>query len=63
MAQGQRVDFEVGRKYRKEEILEHFREFDEVDFTGKRNGRPVLKVVRGDELYEFIQDGRKFKLV
>lgn len=54
--------FEVGKKYRKEEILEHYKEFDEIDFTDKRNGRPVLKVKRGEQVYEFVQDGRKYKL-
>lgn len=63
MEQGQKVRFEIGKKYRKEEILQHFEEFHSVDFTEKRNGRPVLKVTIGDKMFEFIQDGRKYKLV
>lgn len=55
--------FEVGKKYRKEEIECHYREFDEIDFTGKHNGKPAIKVIMSGEYLLFVQDGGKFKLV
>ena len=61
--------FVAGKKYRKEEILDNVLEqFDfndvELDFQKKDNGRPVLKVTGADGTkYEFIKDGRKYKLV
>jgi hypothetical protein len=57
------VKFEVGKKYRKEEIEQRYREFEEIDFTGKHNGKPAIKVVVAGEKLLFVKDGGKFKLV
>ena len=62
MEQAQQA-FRVGQKYRKEEIEERYRDFDEIDFTGKHNGKPAIKVVLDGETMLFVKDGGKFKLV
>jgi hypothetical protein len=60
----QKTRFEVGGKYQKREIEAVYGEFDVIDFTGRRDGKPVIKAVRGSETLIFVRDrGDKFILV
>jgi hypothetical protein len=63
MEQQEQEVFKVGQKYRKEEIEQRYREFDEIDFTGKHNGKPAIKVILAGQTLLFVKDGGKFKLV